>query len=146
VPKPSVPPARRRRRLAWRPDPPRPRDLRDQLALRIGWVRFWLRGVTLGLGLWLLGASLHLWPQLQFAEPPFFWAGLVLMPGCGALALLSWILPLPHERRAVCPRCGAEERVLSLPWRLPYTCRRCKARGEIARGRIVLPEPAARPR
>jgi hypothetical protein len=141
-----APPPRRprppRRRLEWRPDPPRRADPRDQLALRLGWVRLWLRGVTLGLGLWLIGASLLLWPQLQALMPPFFFAGLLIMPAAGLLALLTWVVPLPFERRVRCARCGGGERVLALPWRLPYTCRHCRARGEIERGEIRLAIPA----
>lgn len=133
------------RRLAWHSDPapaPKP-DLRDQLGLRIGWVRFWLRALTLGFGISLIGASLLLWRQGQGLAPYFIVVGVYLMPIGGVLTLLSWIVPLPHERTVPCPSCGTPTRVLSLPRRLPYTCRHCKRQGTIERGRIEMAQPAA---
>jgi hypothetical protein len=118
------------------------RDLRDQLCLRIGWIRFWLRGTALGFAAWLFSASFSFWPELRFLAAPFFWAGLILMPACALLALLSWVAPLPFERPAACPACGGEERVLSLPVRLEFTCRRCGRHGTILRGVPSLPAPA----
>ncbi len=124
----------------WRssPRPAGPPELRDQLALRIGWVRFWLRAAVLGLGLWLIGASLMLWPQLVVLTPVFFLVGSALMPLGLVLGGLSWILPLPHEHATRCGACGHSERVLALPWTLPYTCRGCHRKGAILRGRIQL--------
>ena len=135
--------AQNKRRLAWRKDPPPPvrrPDVRDQLGLRIGWVRFWLRAILLGLGFWVISASLGMWlgmvPQVEPAVSLFLWAGLILMPVGGLLALASWIVPLPHERTVACPACGHEERVLALPWLLPFTCRGCRRKGELWKGRI----------
>ncbi len=129
------------RRLAWRSDPPpapKP-DLRDQLALRIGWVRFWLRALALGLGIALTGSSLALWPQIKGQGPYIlFFVGLCIVPVGGLLALLSWLVPLPHEHVVACPYCATPTRVLSLPRRLPYTCRHCRKQGTIERGRITL--------
>ena len=101
-------------------------------------MRFWLRALTLGLGIALTGASLALWPQTRELGPYIFVLGLCLVPVGGVLALLSWIIPLPHERTVSCPACGTATRVLSLPRHLPYTCRHCKRQGTIERGRITL--------
>lgn len=134
-----------KRRMAWRKDSPRPvrrPDVRDQLGLRIGWVRFWLRAILLGLGLWVISASLGMWvglvPQMAPLAVAFLWAGLILMPAGALLALASWILPLPHERKTSCPACGHQESVLSLPWILPYTCRNCRRKGQLSKGRMRI--------
>ena len=131
-----------RPQLRWRADPPRRRDVRDQLGLRIGWVRFWLRGVGLGFAAWLFSAAFGFWPPLRFGVLPFFWAGLLLMPACALLALLAWTAPLPFERPANCPRCGGAEKVLSLPWRLEFICRHCRRRGTIQHGTPEVSDPA----
>ncbi len=115
-------------------------EVRDQFGLRIGWVRLWLRGVLLGFGLWLTAASLALWAPLQGAVPPFFYGGLVLMPACGLLALLAWVTPYPREVGAVCGRCGHPDRVLVLPFAVPHTCRHCRRRGVVERGRMEIGE------
>ncbi len=136
-----APPARDERargRLAWRPDPPARRDRRDQLGLRIGWVRFWLRGVAVGFAFWLMAVALGFWPGLGPLVPPFFYAGLVLMPLCAVLALLTWLAPLPFEIEARCPACGGAERILKLPWPFEFICRRCGRRGILTEGSITL--------
>ncbi len=131
----------KKRRLAWRsaPRPVRRREIRDQWGLRIGWVRFWLRAIALGAGLWVIAASLGLWPPLRFLVPLFLLAGLFLMPAGGLLALASWILPLPHEHPARCPGCGHEARVLRLPRTVAFTCPYCHRKGALLRGEIHLP-------
>ena len=133
-------PRRPRRQLAWRADAPQPRrrDLRDQLGLRIGWVRFFLRSIALGLGLWLIGASLQLWAALQGLVPPFFYVGLLLMPLGAILALLVWVAPLPFERESRCPACQQSRRMLHLPWRLEFICPSCGRKGHLLQGRIEL--------
>ena len=109
-----------------RQPPARRPDLRDQLGLRIGWVRVWLRLATIGLALWLTGASLLMWRPLQWAVPPFFYGGLLLMPAGGLAALLAWISPYPRESPAPCPYCGTPIAVLRLWWRQPLTCPHCR--------------------
>lgn len=131
-----------RRHPSWRPAPPPRRDRRDQLGLRIGWVRFWLRAIALGFGLWLMSAALGLWPQLQALSPPFFYGGLLLMPAGGVLALLTWIAPLPFERPATCPACRQSHRVLVLPWPLEFFCPGCGRHGTIHGGQIRSDPPA----
>lgn len=126
------------RRLAWRNDPPpvRKPEMRDQLGLRIGWVRLWLRAATIGFVIWLTGASLVLWPPLQGLVPPFFYAGLIVMPASLLLAGLSWITPVPRELRSACPGCGHEDRLLVLPFLLKHTCRHCRRSGVLRQGRL----------
>ena len=128
------------RRWGWQSEP-RPvvwREVRDQLGLRIGWVRFWLRAVTLGVGIWLTGASLLMWQPLQWAVPPFFYGGLILMPAGGLLALLAWITPYPREVLRPCPRCGHSDRVLVLPFRTAHTCRHCRRKGYLYHGDLRI--------
>jgi hypothetical protein len=134
----SQPPRGPRRRLAWRSDPPR-RDLRDQLGLRSGWVRLWLRAMLLGFGLCLIAVSLGRWAALQILVPPLFLVGLLLIPVGALLALITWSVPLPIEVPVRCPRCGAPERVLRLPWRFEFICRGCQRHGHIQGGELDLP-------
>ena len=108
-----------------RPSARRP-DLRDQLGLRIGWVRVWLRVAAIGIGLWLTGASLLMWQPLQWAVPPFFYGGLLLMPAGALAAVLAWITPYPPEPSCPCPYCGTPTAVLRLSWRQPLTCPHCR--------------------
>jgi hypothetical protein len=129
----------------YRPGP-RVRDLRDQLGLKIGWIRFWLRGVGLGVGLAFLGVSLAMWRPLASLAGPFFVLGLLVAPIAGLAALATWALPYPWlQAECACPRCGHVERVLRLPWRTRHTCRRCLRRGYLLGGVLHLADAEGPP-
>jgi hypothetical protein len=118
--------------------------VRDQFGLKIGWVRLWLRGVGLGVGLAFLGASCGLWRPLAFAAGPFFALGLLVMLVAGILALLTWAIPYPLlQTKARCPACGHEDRVLRLPWTTAHTCRHCRRKGVLRAGLLTIPEDPA---
>ena len=114
-------------------------DLRDQLGLRAGWIRLWLRGIGLGFGIMFLGVSFGLWKVLAPAAIPVFLLGIAVIPVTGLLALVTWVLPAAWvERRAQCPACGHEEVLLRLPWRTAHTCRHCLRQGYAVRGEMHL--------
>lgn len=141
----AAPPARtpggggRARRRPRDGRPAGPRDLRDQLGLKIGWVRFWVRGAVMGIGIAFAGASLALWSFLSPAAVPIFLVGIILAPVAGLFALLSWALPYPLlQAQATCPACRFQEPVLRLPFRIAHTCRHCRRRGYLERGTFSL--------
>lgn len=143
VPEANALPAGEQRRgqhLAWRTEarPVVRPEVRDQLGLRIGWIRLWLRAIVVGFGIWLTGASLLLWPPVQWAVPLFFYAGLLVMPAAGLLALLAWITPFPREVASTCPGCRHADRVLMLPFRVAHTCRHCRRKGFLYQGGMEI--------